>query len=54
MVIQPSDEVLARFGVRVLAALGGRLNLHWLVAALGWPVAPALDAPIEWTVISGA
>jgi Ser/Thr protein kinase RdoA (MazF antagonist) len=60
----------------VVAALGGRLNLHWLVeargerlvlrrwsqpadevdyelrllagiAALGWPVAPAVDGPIE-------
>lgn len=76
MAIQPSDAVLKRFGVRVIAPLGGRLNQHWLVearherlvlrrwaqsaddidyelrvvaqiAALGWPVAPALEAPIE-------
>lgn len=76
MSLQPSDEVLERFGVRVLAPLGGRLNQHWLVesgrerlvlrrwaqaandidyelrllaciAALGWPVAPALEGPIE-------
>jgi Ser/Thr protein kinase RdoA (MazF antagonist) len=76
MAIQPGGEVLARFGVRVVAPLGGRLNQHWLVeargerlvlrrwaqsaddidyelrlvaqvAALGWPVAPALDAPIK-------
>lgn len=78
----PSDEVLNevadRFGVQVIAPLGGRLNQHWLVAAsgrlehlvlrrwsqpaddvwyelrllasvaaLGWPVAPALDGPLE-------
>ncbi|MEO7912013.1 MAG: hypothetical protein ABIV47_20405 [Roseiflexaceae bacterium] len=30
MEIQPSDEVLKRFGGRVLAALGGRLNQHWV------------------------
>jgi Ser/Thr protein kinase RdoA (MazF antagonist) len=30
---QPSDEVLARFGVRVVAPLGGRLNQHWRVAS---------------------
>jgi Ser/Thr protein kinase RdoA (MazF antagonist) len=76
MAIQPSGEVLARFGVHVIAPLGGRLNQHWLVAsqserlvlrrwaqsaddidyellllaqvaALGWPVAPALAEPIE-------
>lgn len=76
MEIQPSDEILDRFDVRVLAALGGRFNQHWLVeasgerlvlrcwaqsaddidyelrlvtqvAALGWPVAPARDAPLE-------
>jgi len=76
MAIQPSGAVLKRFGVRVIAVLGGRLNQHWLVearrerlvlrrwaqsaddidyeqrvvaqiAALGWPVAPALEAPIE-------
>jgi Ser/Thr protein kinase RdoA (MazF antagonist) len=76
MSIQPSDEVLERFGVRSLAPLGGRLNQHWLVespherlvlrrwsqpedeigyelrllarlAALGWPVAPAVAGPLE-------
>ena len=76
MSIQPSDEVLQKFGVRLLASLGGRLNQHWLVesrrerlvlrrwsqpadsveyelrllariAALGWPVAPAIEGPIE-------
>src|SRR5262245_24363737 len=76
MSIQPSDEVLKRFGVRVVAPLGGRLNQHWLVesrrerlvlrrwwqpadeidyelrllarlAALGWPVALAVEGPIE-------
>jgi Ser/Thr protein kinase RdoA (MazF antagonist) len=75
MSTQPSDEVLERFGVRVVAPLGGRLNRHWLVesrrgtlvlrrwsqpadsveyelrllariAALGWPVAPAVEGPI--------
>lgn len=29
--VQPSDELLARFGVRLVASLGGRLNQHWLV-----------------------
>lgn len=76
MSILPSDEVLAIFGVRMVAPLGGRLNLHWLVqsrgeplvlrrwsesqdtieyelrllagvAALGWPVAPAVAGPVE-------
>jgi Ser/Thr protein kinase RdoA (MazF antagonist) len=76
MTPQPSNEVLERFGVRLVAPLGGRLNLHWLVeacserlvlrrwfqpadeidyelrlvawiAALGWPVAPAVAGPIE-------
>jgi len=76
MAIQPSDEVLERFGVRLVTPLGGRLNQHWLVearrerlvlrrwaqpadeidyelrllariAALGWPVAPAIAGPIE-------
>lgn len=74
--MKPRDEVLARFGVHVVAPLGGRLNRHWLVesrgkqlvlrhwckpradieyelrllaaiAALGWPVAPAMDGPVE-------
>ena len=31
----PSGEVLARFGVRAVAPLGGRLNRHWLVDAHG-------------------
>ena len=72
----PADEVLETFRVRPIAALGGRLNQHWLVeagrerlvlrrwspsaddigyelrllaavAALGWPVAPAVEGPIE-------
>ena len=76
MSIQPSNEVLERFGVRLVAPLGGRVNQHWLVearrerlvlrrwaqpadeidyelrlvariAALGWPVAPAVAGPIE-------
>jgi aminoglycoside phosphotransferase (APT) family kinase protein len=80
MVIEPSDEVLATFGVRLVAPLDGQLNQHWLVvlkgeqlvlrrwskptedidyelrllnriAALGWPVAPAVAGPLE---LSGA
>jgi aminoglycoside phosphotransferase (APT) family kinase protein len=72
----PGDAILEQFGVRLIAPLGGRLNLHWLVearrerlvlrrwlqpadeidyelrlleriAALGWPVAPAVAGPIE-------
>ncbi|MBP3962815.1 phosphotransferase enzyme family protein [Paenibacillus lignilyticus] len=73
----PNDEVTEKFGVRVIAPLGGTNNLHWLVdnggerlvlrrwwstspanidyelrlltsvAALGWPVAPAAQAPIR-------
>jgi len=31
----PSAEVLASFGVRAVAPLGGRLNRHWLVEAHG-------------------
>ena len=74
--MQPPDEVLETFGVRVIEPLGGRLNQHWLVhghgeqlvlrrwfntgrdiefelrllaniAALGWPVAPAVGDPVE-------
>ncbi|MFL5807360.1 MAG: hypothetical protein ACJ8CR_37230 [Roseiflexaceae bacterium] len=30
---EPHDEVFAKFGVRLVAPLGGRLNQHWLVAA---------------------
>jgi len=33
MAIQPSDEALEQFGVRLVAPLGGRLNQHWLVEA---------------------
>lgn len=73
--IWPGDEVLAAFGVRAVAPLGGRLNRRWLVArggerlvlrrwaappddvayeldllarvaALGWPVAPAVAGPL--------
>jgi Ser/Thr protein kinase RdoA (MazF antagonist) len=76
MSILPSDEILAQFGVRLITALGGRLNPHWLVesqrekwvlrrwyqsaesidyelrlvarlAALGWPVAPVVEGPVE-------
>lgn len=76
MQIQPSDEVLEQFGVRLLAPLGGNRNLHWLVAwgderlvlrrwwqppdeidyelrllkalaHMGWPVAPAVEGPLE-------
>jgi Ser/Thr protein kinase RdoA (MazF antagonist) len=76
MTPRPSPEVLEHFGVHLIAALGGRLNQHWLVeargerlvlrrwsqpadqidyelrllsriAALGWPVAPAVAGPLE-------
>lgn len=74
----PSDEVLEKFKVQMVAPLGGRLNQHWLVnfrnerlvlrrwtklsevddieyearllksiAALGWPVAPVVEGPVE-------
>ncbi|SFJ68328.1 Phosphotransferase enzyme family protein [Paenibacillus sp. UNC496MF] len=74
----PGQEVLERLGVRSAVPLGGRLNLHWLVAAqherlvlrrwapgtsredidyearllrrvaaLGWPVAPIVEGPLE-------
>jgi hypothetical protein len=80
----PSEEILAAFGIALVAPLGGRLNQHWLVetrrerlvlrrwaqsadeidyelrlleqiAALGWPVAPAVARPLEldgvvWTL----
>jgi aminoglycoside phosphotransferase (APT) family kinase protein len=29
--MQPSDEILTHFGVRLVAPLGGRINQHWLV-----------------------
>lgn len=73
---QPSDEILTRFGLQLVASLGGRLNKHWLVEGqrkryvlrrwaqpiedimyevelmarldeLGWPVAVALEGPVE-------
>ncbi len=76
MSLQPSTEVLTRFGVHIVTPLGGRRNQHWLVAtrreqfvlrrwaqsvdtidyelrllariaALGWPVAPVVEGPIE-------
>ena len=31
MAMQPSNEVLARFGVRLVAPFGGTRNRHWLV-----------------------
>ncbi len=33
--MDPTNEVLDLFGVRLLAALGGRVNQHWLVEAAG-------------------
>lgn len=33
--MQPSDEVLAQFDVRLIAPLGGRVNQHWLVEVQG-------------------
>lgn len=76
MSVNPGVNILDTFGVRVVAPLGGRQNLHWLVearqeqlvlrrwstsaddidyelrllsciAALGWPVAPAVGELIE-------
>lgn len=48
--MEPSDEVLALFGVRLVAPLGGRINRHWLVEAQGeqlvlrcWGRSPLLD-----------
>jgi Ser/Thr protein kinase RdoA (MazF antagonist) len=35
MLVQPGDGVLEHFGISVVAALGGRLNQHWLVTAQG-------------------
>ena len=77
MSLHLSEESQERFGVQVIAPLGGRRNQHWLVksgkerlvlrrwaspandvayelrllrriAAMGWPVAPALNDPVEW------
>lgn len=76
MRMQPCDEALEAWGVRMVAPLGGRLNQHWLVqgrgeprvlrlwsqsrdeiayelrlleaiAARGWPVASAVEPPME-------
>ena len=33
MTIQPSKEILAHFGIKLVAPLGGRFNQHWLVAS---------------------
>ncbi len=48
--MEPSAEVLALFGVRLVAPLGGRINQHWLVEAQGeqcvlrrWGQSPLLD-----------
>jgi aminoglycoside phosphotransferase (APT) family kinase protein len=35
MPIQPSGEILERFAAHLIAPLGGRQNLHWLVEAQG-------------------
>lgn len=31
MELQPPNEILSQFGVRLIEPLGGRLNRHWLV-----------------------
>lgn len=48
--MEPSSEVLALFGVRFVALLGGRINRHWLVDAQGkqfvlrcWGRSPLVD-----------
>lgn len=48
--MEPSNEVLALFGVRLVAPLGGRINRHWLVDAQGkqfvlrcWGRSPLVD-----------
>jgi Ser/Thr protein kinase RdoA (MazF antagonist) len=48
--MHPSDEVVAQFGVRLIASLGGRVNQHWLVEAQGkqfvlrcWGQSPLID-----------
>ncbi len=50
--MQPSDEVLMQFGVRLIASLGGRINQHWLVEAHGeqfvlrcWGQSPLISDP---------
>jgi hypothetical protein len=49
MSIQPHDEVFAKFGVRLVAPLGGRLNQHWLATRSGVPALAefiALNSPL--------
>lgn len=48
--MEPSNEVLALFGIRLVAPLGGRINQHWLVDVQGeqfvlrrWGQSPLLD-----------
>ena len=48
--MEPSPDILAFFGVRIVATLGGRVNQHWLVESQGdqfvlrcWGVSPLLD-----------
>jgi|GEM_PF-3285257 len=48
--MNPSLDVLALFGVRLAATLGGRVNQHWLVKSQGeqfvlrcWGASPLLD-----------
>ena len=48
--MQPSDEILSHFNVRLVAPLGGRVNQHWLVEAQGeqlvlrrWALSPLID-----------
>ena len=36
--MQPDEEVLTHFGVRLVAPLGGRLNQHWLVESQHEPL----------------
>ncbi len=58
--MQPSDEVLAQFDVRLIAPLGGRVNQHWLVEVQGkqfvlrrWGQSPLIsDTSLNWASIS--
>lgn len=58
--MQPSNEVLAQFDVRLIAPLGGRVNRHWLVEAQGeqfvlrqWGQSPLInDTSLNWDSIS--
>ncbi len=58
--MQPSEEVLAHFSVRLISPLGGRVNQHWLVEAQGeplvlrrWGQSPLIhDASLNWAAIS--